>query len=76
MTLLMALNYSLQYLVPTGSYQVQHILIDVTLSIFLLKNIIIYRIRLGKHKKQGMWHLTMVYLQLNTIENTSILCLN
>ena len=61
-TLTMALNYSLQYLVPAGSYQVQHILIDMTLLIFLLKDIIIYNTRLGKHKKQGMWNLTIVYL--------------
>ena len=41
----------------------------MTLLIFLLKDIIIYRIKPGKHKKQGMWHLTIVYIQLKTIEN-------
>ena len=51
-------------------------LIDMTLLIFLLKDIIIYRIRPGKYKKQGMGHLMIVYLQLQIIENTSILCLN
>ena len=50
--------------------------IDMTLLIFLLKDIIIYRIRPGKYKKQGMGHLMIVYLQLQIIENTSILCLN
>ena len=45
---MMALNYSLKNLVPAT---VQHILIDITLLIFLLKDIIIYRIRPGKHKK-------------------------
>ena len=50
--------------------------IDMTLLIFLLKDIIIYRIRPGKYKKQGMRHLMIVYLQLQIIENTSILCLN
>ena len=29
-----------------------------------------------KHKKQGMWHLKIVYPRLKFIENTSILCLN
>ena len=73
---MMALNFSLEYLVPAGSYWVQHILIDMTLSIFLLKDIIIYKIRPGKHKKQGMWHLTIAYLQLKIIENISTSCLN
>ena len=46
-------------------------LIDMMLTIFLLRDII-YRIRLGKHKKQGMWHLMIVYLHPSIIENTSI----
>ena len=29
-----------------------------------------------KHKKQGMWHLKIVYPRLKFIENTSIFCLN
>ena len=29
-----------------------------------------------KYKKQGMWHLMIVYLRSNIIENTSILWLN
>ena len=41
-----------------------------------LVEIIIYRIRSGKHKKQGMWYLVIVHLHQNIIENTSILCLN
>ena len=73
---MMAVNYSLEYLGPAESYYVQHILIDMALLIFLLKEIILYRIRPGQHKKQGMWHLTIVYLQFKTLENTSILCLN
>ena len=37
---------------------------------------IIYKISSGKHKKQGIWCLMIVYLQLNIVDNTSILCLN
>ena len=44
----------------------------MTLLIFLFRDIIICRIRLGKHKKQGMWHLMIVYLHPSIIENTSI----
>ena len=75
-TIMMAISYLLQYLVHAGSYKVQHILIDMTLMIFLFKDIIIYKTRPGKHKKQGMWRLMVVYLRSNIIENTSILCLN
>ena len=65
---MMALNYSLQYLEPAELHQVQHILLDMTLLIFLLKDIIIYKIRSGKNKKQGIWYLTIVYLQLKIIK--------
>ena len=50
--------------------------VDMTLLIFLLKDVIIYRIRPGKHKKQGMWYFMIVYSYPKIIENTSILCLN
>ena len=50
--------------------------LDMMLLIFLLRDIIIYKIRLGKYKKLGMWRLAIVYQQLKIIESTSILCLN
>ena len=43
-----------------------------TLLILLLKDITTYRTRPGKNKKQYMWYLTIVYLQLKIITNTSI----
>ena len=43
--------------------------------VFLLKDIIIYKTQHGKCKKQGKWRLTIVYLWLKPIENTSTLYL-
>ena len=36
--------------------------INMTFETFLLKGIIIYKIKPGKHRKQSIWPLTRVYL--------------
>ena len=40
------------------------------------QNYLQHQVWKAQHKKQRMWHLTIVYLQPNIIGDTSILCLN